>query len=405
MAESMRTDDALATAFDNRLAPQRCIKIGLQPVGGSRGVPIAKEADALFGHCGVGLSSDTRASIHSSLVNHDLAFAMCTQVPRADGTRTDTTVSAWPIEHVRWDRLYNCFMTRIDPASGSPADYSINGEAVFSGGEVPIIHGDGRWVIFQRFEVDPFKHATILAAALVWARHAYAIRDWAKGSVAHGSAKVVGELPAGVALQDADGNLTPEASAMADLMRGIATGDSLAGIKPAGSKIEFLTNNSSAWQVWNELVANAEGAAARLYLGTDGTLGSKGGAPGVDIASLFGVASTKVQGDLECISRGIQTGVIEPWAAMNFGDSSLAPQHRYLVPDDDAIALKRSLAERTAAFSAALKGLVDARIPLTQEHVDGLADDFGVRAPLLPVAPVAEAASAPAAPASLRAAS
>jgi len=394
MAESMRTDDALAVAFENRLAPQRCIKVEIVAAKGARGAGIAGEAGALFGQAGVGISPDTIASIHSCLVNHDVAFATVTATPRDDGSRVDFALSAWPIEHVRWDSYQNCFVTRVD------VDSSETGDSTF-GGEIPIVHGDGRWVIFQRFEVDPFKHAAILSAAVVWARHAYAIRDWSKSSVAHGSAKVIGALPANVALQSADGALTPEAEALVAGLRDVATSDSAVVVKPAGSEIQFLTNPSTAWQVWVELVGNAERAAARIYLGTDGTLGTNGGAPGVDIASLFGVAATKVEGDLACISRGLQTGLIEPWCAVNFGDSSLAPTRRYLLADADADAARASFKARNDAFFAHLGEAKKAGFDVTQEYAAKVAKSYGVDAPLLVVKPVDS--SAVVAPPALRA--
>ncbi len=316
MAEAMRTDDALAVALENRLAPQRCIKVEIVPAAGARGESVAKEAEALFGQCGVGISSDTIASIHACLTNHDVAFGVCVATPREDGSRVDVELHAWPIEHVRWDSLRRCFMTRIDPETAGPGEETV-------GAEVPIVHGDGRWVVFQRFEIDPFKHAAILSASAVWARHAYAVRDWAKSSVAHGNAKMIGKLPEGQPLQDAGGN-TAEADAMIAAMRSLITGDAAVAVIPAGATTEFVTNTSSAWQVFSELVLNAEKAAARIYLGTDGTLGTQGGAPGIDIQSLFGVATTKVQGDLACLQRAIDTGVIQPWCALNFGDSSFA---------------------------------------------------------------------------------
>ncbi len=401
MAEAMRTDDALAVALENRLAPQRCIKVEIVPAAGARGAGIAKEAEALFGQSGVGISADTMASIHACLTNHDVAFGVCVATPREDGSRVDVELHAWPIEHVRWDSLYRCFMTRVDPQTVAPGDTTnlptdptvslFSGAPLLAGAEVPIVHGDGRWVVFQRFEVDPFKHAAILSASSVWARHAYAVRDWAKSSVAHGNAKMIGKLPEGQPLQDSEGN-TPEAAAMIAAMRSLITGDAAVAVIPAGATTEFVTNTSSAWQVFSELVLNAEKAAARIYLGTDGTLGTQGGAPGIDIQSLFGVATTKVQGDLACLQRAIDTGVIQPWAAMNFGDSSLAPSRTYCVPDPDEESIKKSLGDRTAAFSAALKGRVEAHVPLTQADIDGLAADFGVRAPLLPVAPAPVAA-------------
>jgi hypothetical protein len=403
MAESMRTDDALSVAYDNRLDPQRCVPVEIVAAQGARGASVAAEARALFGQGGVGIHPDTMADINGCLVDHGVAFGVNVATPREDGSRVDFEMKHWPIEYVRWDPVVRCFKARVDPESVpssevSAADLNAGLFGFVGGYEVPIIHGDGRWVIFQKHEITPFKHGAILAAAIVWARHAYAIRDWSKGSVAHGSAKVIGTMPTGVALQNSSGGgLTPEATAMAALLRSIGTSDSPAGIKPAGSTIDFLTNSSTAWQVWQELVANAEKAAARIYLGTDGTLGTQGGAPGVDIGALFGVATTKVQGDFAAIERGLRTGVIEPWCAMNFGDSSLAPTRRYMLPDSDADALKKSLADRTAAFSAALKGLHDAGVALTQEHVSGLAADFGVRAPILPVAPSPAAVVSPAA--------
>lgn len=405
MAESMRTDDALAVAYENRLAPQRCIPVQLVGKGGARGASVRAEADALFGQCGVGIHPDTMADVHGCLVNHGVAFGVNVATPRQDGSRIDFELKYFPIEYIRWDPVVRLFKARVDPSSMppneiSPADLKSGVYGMIGGFEVPIIHGDGRWVVFQKHEITPFRQeAAILAGAIVWARHAYAIRDWAKGSVAHGNTKFVGAMPEGVALQKAgSGVLTEEAFAFLELLKALASADSPVGIKPAGATVDLMTNTSTAWQVWNELVLNAEKAAARIYLGTDGTLGASGGAPGVDISALFGVASTKVQGDLACIERGLQTGVIEPWCAMNFGDSSLAPYRRYMVPDGDSDALKRSLGERTASFSAALKGLADAGIPITQDHVDGLAADFDVRAPKLPV-PATVTSPAPASPA------
>lgn len=385
LAESMRTDDALAVALENRLAPQRSIEVEMIPAKGAKGERIAEEAAALFGQDGVGITPETMASIHACLVNHDVAFAVCTATPRPDGSRVDLEMHAWPIEYVRWDPYYRVFRTQVDPETLKKGELStVDPDLGYTSGyDMPITHGDGRWVIFQRFEIDPFKHAALLAAAIVWARHAFAIRDWSKASVAHGSAKVIGEMPQGVALQNETG-LTPEAEAMAELLRSISSSDSPVGIRPAGSKTEFLTNSSTAWQVWTELVGNAERAAARIYLGTDGTLGTTGGAPGIDISSLFGVATTKVTGDLKCLEKGILTGVIEPWCAMNFGDSSLAPTRRYMVPDTDSDLARESEANRRRAFFSDIESATKNGFAITQDYVDSVATTYGVAAPVLP---------------------
>lgn len=383
----MGTNDALAVARENRLAPLRCIKSEIVAAKGARAVSIAAEADGLYGDKGIGVTQETVMSIGACLRDHDVAFGLVTAQPREDGSRVDLYLQSWPIEHVRWDIYERCFMTTVDPETASEEELSY-------GSEVRITHGDGRWVIFQRFEVEPFKHATILAGALVWARHAYAIRDWAKSSVAHGNAKMVGELPAGVALQDENGD-TEDALAMVEMLQNLITADHPVGLRPAGSKTEFVTNNSNAWQVFSELVRNAEKAAARIYLGTDGVLGTDGGAPGVDIASLFGVASTKVQGDLACIQRGIDSGVIQPWCAINFGDSTLAPSRRYVLPDPDADAERASRSTRRMAFFADIKAAEEQGFEVNQEYVDFVASQYDIEPPKLAVKPAPTSITTP----------
>lgn len=377
LAESFRTDDATSVAFRNRLAPQKCIKVELCPVKGTQGAKIANEAEGQFGQKGVAITPAALADIHGYLVNHEIAFAYNVATPRADGSRVDFEVHPWPIEHVRWDGYDRCFKTRVDSSSMQP------NEAGF-GGEVPIVHGDGRWIIFSNHEIEPFKHGALLAAALVWARHAFALRDWSKSSLAHGLAKVIGELPEGVPLQS-EGGLSAEAAAFQELLIALANSDLPIGIRPAGSETEFISNNSTAWQIFTNLVENAERAAARIYLGTDGTLGAQGGAPGVDISQLFGVASTLVQGDLDCIERCLGTGSIEPWTAINFGDSTLAPTRKYLIADPDADAARASLATRTDAFFAEIEKTRSNGFAMSQEYVDAVAKKHDIAAPQLPI--------------------
>jgi hypothetical protein len=368
LATAMRTDDALFTAYENRLAPQRCIGVELVPASGRRGASVAAEAEALFGQNGVGVRTETLADINGCLANHGIAFGVNRWNPRDDGSRVDVEMHTWPIEHVRWFPQMRCFQATM-----------------FDGSLVPIVHGDGRWVIFTKHEIEPWtQEACVLPGALVWAAHAFAQLDWAKGSKSHGDAKFIGELPEGTSLMQTDGSLTAEALAMVDLLKDLAGGATQAGIRPAGSKVDLVTNTSTAWQVWSELALSREKAAARIYLGTDGTLGASGGAPGVDITQLFGVATTKVQGDLSCIERGLLTGVSEPWTAINFGDSSLAPFRRYLMPDSDANAERDAYAKRLANFHTAIEKLRANGFTVDQAIVDDLAKRFDVTAPQLP---------------------
>lgn len=373
LAESMGTDDAISIARKNRLAPLRALRIELVPASGPRGATVCREAEPLFGTDGISISSDTIADVQGDLVDHGIAVAYNECTVREDGSRVDMVVHPWPLELCWWDSLSRTLVTQVDRSRGATAGPAI----------VPITHGDGRWIVFRAHEIHPWrKDAAVLSACLVWARHAFAARDISKGSASHGNAKVIGQLPEGIALQRAsdDGSmvLTSEATEFLALLQDIASLDTPVGIAPAGSKIEYLTNGSRAWEVWRELMAGAEKAAARIYLGTDGVLGSQGGAPGVDIATLFGVATTRLQGDIAAIERGIQTGTMVPWAAINHGSSDLAPSYRYVVPDPDAESVRDATAKNEGAICRMVQERRAAGFTVTQEWCDEMADRLGV---------------------------
>lgn len=369
MAEAMRTDDALFTAYENRLAPQRCIGVKLVAAAKTANAErIRNEAEGLFGAQGIGVTTETLADINGTFANHGLAIGVNTWTPRPDGSRIDVEMKAWPLEWVRWNPTERCLMTRTH-----------------NGPEVPIVHGNGRWAVFAKHELEPWKQsACVLPGSFVWARHAYGLGDWSSSSKTHGQAKVVGEMPDGVPLQGDDGGLSSEAQAFLTLLEMLYASDFPVGIRPSGSKTDFVANGSTAWQVFSELVMNAEKGAARIYLGTDGMLGSVGGAPGVDIAALFGVATTKVQGDLGCIERGLFTGVIQPWCAINHGDSTLAPTRDYEMPDADADAESDSYAKRMESFNRDVDKLRANGFTVDQATVNELAKQYRVTAPLLP---------------------
>jgi hypothetical protein len=213
---------------------------------------------------------------------------------------------------------------------------------------------------------------------MVWARHAFAGRDWSKGSASHGNAKVIGTMPQGFDLTDIAGMPTAEAEAFVSLLSAVASQDQPVVVKPFGSEVDYLTNSSAAWQVWSELMTNAERAAARIYLGTDGTLGATGGAPGVDIEKLFGVARTRVEGDLMAIARGFQTGLVEPWCAINFGDTMHCPVRRFAIPNADQSAVVADYAARSKAFHEELSSLKTAGLVVDQAKLDEMTQRYVV---------------------------
>ncbi len=387
LAKAIGTDGSIFTARLARLAPVQSLSVKIEPGKGPKAARIAEEAEALFGDHGIAISSATMTSIRQALVDHGVAFGVINSTPRDDGSRVDMTMSAWPMAWVRWDPTRDCYVTQVQELDAEPDP----GVRLFAAGitlpEEPIVHGDGRWVVFAKSELEPHTlDAALLPAAMIWPRRAFGMRDWAKGSAVHGNAKVVGELPEGDALTDEAGEPTQQAVAFKTLLAAIASQDSPYGIRPHGAKIDILTNTSGAWEVFAKLTEVAERDAARIYLGTDGVLGAQGGAPGVDISALFGVASTKIQADLTCIEKAIQSGLIAYWCAVNWGDDKAAPTRRYVFPDPDEDRVKLEFARRNAAFNADVTAYRANGFLVDQERVNDLADRHGVPAPTLAVA-------------------
>lgn len=367
LARAMRTDDALFTAYHNRIAPQNAIEAKLTAKPGDRGER-AKARAAIS--CIA--PRDVIAGLTGTLANHGIAIGYVQQEVNDEGTRVDFKLTEWPLEFVEWDVSRECLTTRV-----KDAPY-----------RVPIVHGDGRWIVFRKFSVDPWtQEACVIPGAILWFAHMSGVRDWAAASTSHGQAKIIGELPGGITLRDEHGNLTPEAQKMLDMLQDIVSGDSGAAVQPAGAKTTFLSNGSTAWQVFKELVLDRKKASAYIYLGTDATLGAQGGAPGVDISALFGVATTKIQGDFAALEEGLRTGLYEPWAAMNYGDSAYAPMIVFAMPDIDAETQVQQLDKRRTAFFAALAKYKENGMVVNQIVIDKLALEYRIDPPqLMPTA-------------------
>lgn len=363
LAEAFRTNDAMFTAYQARVATQSAVRLLWRPADTDTGRELAPLAERM-----ILTPQHTRESILGTLANHGVAVGYVDHTAEDDTQRGPVvrmTLTEWPLEHVRYNPSTCTLETRT-------RDH----------GTVTITHGDGRWIVFRKFGVAPWtQDACVLPGALVWAAHGGCLSDWAGASFSHGQPKVVGTLREGVTLQNPDGTLTPEAQAMLNVIASLVSGDAGAGILPAGSEAKLLYNGSTAWQVFERLGLDRGKAAMRIYLGTDASLGSQGGAPGVDIAALFNVASTRIQGDLEALERGFREGMIHPWARMHGFAVRDLPALAYAMPDVDGE--RRSAQEASALdrLAAMVKSMKDSGFDVTQAVIDSLVQILGVTVP------------------------
>jgi hypothetical protein len=388
MSASMEGDDAIFVARQARLAPVDAIDVAIEAASDNQKARrISAQAAPLFGPGGTVLSKADEKAIVRDLADHGVAFGINAEwCPRPDGSGIDVVHRHWPIRDVEWDASTERFlaMIRVDgdpPPERAPASMMGLGRLISS---VPIVHGDGRWVIYQSQSHRSYQHeAAILPGSIIWARHAFTAGDWLNVARVHGSPKWVGTLGNNnePIRQEGEGGvleLTQGAKDLLDLMADLANVARPYGIKPSNSEVELIVNQSTAWQIFDTLMQNAEKAAARIWTGTDALLGAQGGAPGIDISALFGVASTIIQGDLGTISRAFHEGVIVPWTALSYGSSLLAPRRMHQIPDPDLQRARAELVANETAYVAMVSARKTAGLVVAQDWLDDMADRLGV---------------------------
>lgn len=364
MARRMSRNPAIFVARQNRVAPSSAVAVKLSPSSETNAQARAI-ANAARKHC---LAPRTvLKGIHQTLVDHGIAVGIVRHEATESGGTVKMRVEEWPLQHVRWNESRRRLETQIE-----------------YGPNEPIVHGDGTWILFQKIALDPWaRDGCVTPAGFIWAAHTESISSWAGNARAHGQSRLKGQLPEGVTLAREDGTMSPEAEHFWRLLGRLASGEDAAAIIPPGATVEFLTNMSTAWQVHSELAVNQEKAASRVYLGTDASLGSVGGAPGVDISMLFGVATTLVQGDFEAIEQGLNVGLYQPWTAVNYGSSKLAPSTEYLLPDPDAERIREESAKNRERFNAAIEAYKARGFVVDQDLVNALAAEYGIAPPTM----------------------
>jgi hypothetical protein len=374
LADALMTDGRIYQATTQRIGPP--LGIAREVIGGSRWngkgltetVRVGVQEILLGPGPAPALGPATLAPIFLSLAVMGVCILQVIRRPRADGSRIDVELRPWPLQQAYWNeaiRRYVLFSTD---------------------GPIEVTPNDGKWIVIEPWGPRSFKLGAIRALALLWADRAYAQRDRSNHSAAHGSVNIVGTLPEGVKVR------SPEGAAFRDAVRLLQQARS-GIILPDGSKVAPFEPQTQASKIFDSIIDSDNGDIALCLLGIlpggDGTY--------KPIPQLDGVRYDLVRLDIGAAESQLQTGLVRPVTAWNWGDDpELVPAYRWLVPDPREIERVDAEARHHAALSTTLQAYRGAGLLVDQPLVNRLAARFGISpAPLLDPNPPQPAAAAP----------
>ncbi len=245
-------------------------------------------------------------------------------------------------------------------------------------GPVPIIPGDGHWILHAPHgEYRGWMRGAVRAVAPWWLSRNYALRDWARYSERHG-------LPIFKAL-------TPAAADPLQIQR-FRTEVSRLGVEscvqlPQGVDsshsygLEMLEASDGAWQGFSQLIQACDREITLALLAQNLTTEVKEGSYAA--ARVHGdVRQCLLEADARALAQTIYLQLARPFAAWNFGDADLAPMIKWTVqPFEDNFAASQTFAQ-WAQGMAALK-----QAGIVLDDPAKLARDFNINLGIVDVAP------------------
>jgi hypothetical protein len=361
LVRSMLTERAIYAAAVNRLAPHRGLPRSVSaPMGvelAGNALSVLEEAAQVFGARGsVAVTAGVHADAFSGKAFLGLHIEQVVWEPRADGSREDPFVTPWPMEFAEWSEVDRCLI------------------ATTTEGRVPIVHGDGRWIVTQEHELDPWQWGAVVPFAALWPETAFGRRDRSANAESHGDSKFIGYLPEGIDINSPQGDaMLAQMERLYDTRRVM--------LAPSGAKVERNEAMSANWQIFKEIIDSNTRDAQRILLGQDGTMSDSGGNY-IKSRTLFGVRNDIVEGDLVARGAALSSGLLRPWSLVNFGRWDRL-EFSWTIPDADEDARIESIAARTRQFSEALRLYRENGFVIDQPAVERLAREFRIAAPRL----------------------
>lgn len=350
LAVSLKSDAAIYSALLNLLAPHRGLPRAVHGPE-SANQTIRAEAEMTFARDTTALCPAALADAFEALALHGLGVMTIDWKTREDGTRCDPVVSAWPAECIDFEEHTNRLVALTDE------------------GRVPIVHGDGKWIVVHEHEQRPWTWGALVPLSLLYADRQFGVRDRSRSAESHGDDKWIGTLPEGVPISSPMGQgMLDELVKLYDARRVM--------IKPFGSEVERVEAMAQNWQIFKELIESCDRDAQKILLGQDGTMSNAGGNY-IKSWGLFGVRNDIVEAQLSAMSRALTTGLLRPWSMINFGRWDRL-EYRWLIPDADDDARREAIAKRYTDFFAIVKEMRESGCVVDQSTFDRLGTSLGL---------------------------
>lgn len=296
-----------------------------------------------------------------------MGFCLCAvSVVRGRG-RWIPRLTVWHPTHLRFDWDRDCFI------------------ALTAHGEVEVVPGDGRWVLFSASRSRTWMRGVLRCLGLAGEARAAALKDWNRWSEKHG-------LPI-VELQVPDSKAESEDTQVwYDQMRDLATDTTI--VSPQGDdgkasyKVNLIEAKDPAHEGFKELIARQDGdvsiAIEGQNLATENT--SVGAKASAQVGQ--GVRQDYREADAYLLATGFYDQVLRLWALWNYGDADLAPWAVYDPTPPEDLARRAETQTAAAGMVSAWQDALGKFTDRTREvDVDAVAEEYGVRLRVVDAAP------------------
>lgn len=354
LCDAVLNDPNVFSALTQRVSPA----VVVEPQVTGPDSPMLRAAQAYFPEKRIDSTIDPgvystalRAWVHAELALAGVCFLQAQWKPREDGSLIDGCLEPWPLVATYRDTVNNRYI------------------AVTTKGEIPIVHGDGKWVVIEPWGYESYRKGAIRPIGLTYGSSGYARIDRAGASRATGQPSIWGELPEGVRISSDEGK--EFAKALQTVLRGRAW-----GIRPFGAKTELVQITGQAATIFGDILKSDKSEVFAALCGQDGTASDKGGTY-TKAVILEGVLYSVVERCVKAEASAIGTGFLRPWSALNGFDPANTPALRFPLPDPEADARVKAILDRYEWCANAIKALRGAGLQVTQTDIDRIAREAG----------------------------